>query len=355
MLKTPFYDPTKSYEENYDNGPFGEFANDDKYIQKGEPTYDFLGQKVYLPFGIPAGPLLNGKYVKAALDKGFDICVYKTVRSRKYPCHEWPNVLSLDISSDISEDIAQNGIVGHHDYKNPHSITNSFGVPSFEPDVWQKDLADCVSYARKGQIVVGSFQATTNPSHDEKEYINDFVNAAKLINETRVKVIEVNLSCPNEGHSNFLCFDVKKTKLIAAKIKNAIGNKPLILKISYFHDEKHLEEFMKNLDGIAQGISAINTFPAKIIDDKGGQALPGNGRSVSGVCGQSIKWAGLEMIKKMSDIRNKKGYKFHLEGVGGVTTPDDYFEYVKAGADSVMSATGAMWNPGLAKEIKSRI
>ncbi|MEK9161093.1 MAG: diguanylate cyclase, partial [Patescibacteria group bacterium] len=39
-------------------------------------------------------------------------------------------------------------------------------------------------------------------------------------------------------------------------------------------------------------------------------------------------------------------------GVGGVTRPEDYKEYRDAGADVVMSATGAMWNPYLAKEIK---
>jgi hypothetical protein len=33
---------------------------------------------VYEPFGIPAGPLLNGRYVSAALAKGFDIVTYKT-------------------------------------------------------------------------------------------------------------------------------------------------------------------------------------------------------------------------------------------------------------------------------------
>ena len=31
---------------------------------------------------------------------------------------------------------------------------------------------------------------------------------------------------------------------------------------------------------------------------------------------------------------------------------EDYFEYIASGAESVMSATGAMWNPYLAQEIK---
>jgi tRNA-dihydrouridine synthase len=38
-----------------------------------------------------------------------------------------------------------------------------------------------------------------------------------------------------------------------------------------------------------------------------------------------------------------------------VTLAQDYFDYKKAGADAVMSATGAMWNPNLAHEIKNII
>jgi len=72
-LYTPFFNPEKTYEENFEHGPFGDFADGKILKEKGEPKHAFLGQKVYTSFGIPAGPLLNGTYVKAALDKGFDL------------------------------------------------------------------------------------------------------------------------------------------------------------------------------------------------------------------------------------------------------------------------------------------
>jgi dihydroorotate dehydrogenase len=70
------------------------------------------------------------------------------------------------------------------------------------------------------------------------------------------------------------------------------------------------------------------------------------------VCGASIKWAGLEMAEKFAKLREREGMNWQIVGVGGVMTPADYFEYRAAGADIVMSATGAMWNPELAIEIK---
>jgi len=116
-----------------------------------------------------------------------------------------------------------------------------------------------------------------------------------------------------------------------------------------------LENFVKKITPIVQGISAVNTISAKIVDENGNQALPGEGRLQSGVCGHAIKWAGLDMVKKLKRLREKFGYSYTIIGVGGVTIPDDFFEYRSAGADIVMSATGAMWNPYLARDIKEKL
>ena len=41
MLKVPFYDPSKSYEDNYEEGPFGSFADGVDLRKNEEPKYDF--------------------------------------------------------------------------------------------------------------------------------------------------------------------------------------------------------------------------------------------------------------------------------------------------------------------------
>lgn len=353
IMLTPFYDPEKSYEENFEQGPFGAFTDPPmsrlNLDMGGE--YDFLGFKVNSPFGIPAGPLINGKFVQAALRKGFDICVYKTVRSVEYPCHQWPNVLSVKVEGDLKVD---QKLTASHRYTQPLSITNSFGVPSKDKEFWQKDLSELVKKTSEGQIVVGSFQGTKRDEQNAQEYINDFIKTAKLVKATGVKVIEVNLSCPNEGTNNLLCYDTKRSVKIAKAIKREIGDTPLVIKIAYFKDEEILKNFIKEIGGIVQGISAINTIQATIVDEQGKQALPGEGRLRSGVCGASIKWAGLDMTKKLKKIKEELHLNFQIIGVGGVMTALDFLEYRDAGADAVMSATGAMWNPYLAREVKSR-
>jgi len=355
IILSPFFDPLKSYEENYKKGPFGKFADKKVYKQKNDPPNAFLGFPVFTPFGIPAGPLLNSKFVNAALDKGFDIVEYKTVRSRKFSAHTWPNVLSVKIKGNLTEKKAEKGLIGYFKFANPPSITNSFGVPSFDPNIWQKDMRKAVKHAKNGQLVIGSFQGTINEKHDNKKYLKDFVTTAKLVKETGVKAMEVNLSCPNEGHSNMLCFDIERSSEVLKLIKNEIGNTPLIVKISYFHNTQRLGKFVHDVGEIVQGISAINTLPAKVIDERGDQALPGEGRIKSGVCGDAVRWAGLEMTSRLSSLRREFDYDFAIIGVGGVLNPEHYKKYRKAGADAVMSATGAMWNPFLAQEIKSQV
>jgi dihydroorotate dehydrogenase (NAD+) catalytic subunit len=245
--------------------------------------------------------------------------------------------------------------VADKNYNKPLSITNSFGVPSSDPEFWLRDLKNLLDNTKSGQIVVGSFQGTKKAGQNAEEYINDYRITAKLLKDVGVKVIEVNFSCPNEGSNNLLCYDTERSVKVAEAIKEVIGGIPLIIKIAYFEDEEALRNLVQEIGSIVDGISAINTIPAEIVNEKGEQALPGEGRLKSGVCGHAIKWAGLDMVKRLKKLREKMRYKFTIIGVGGVTTPDDFFEYQKAGADIVMSATGAMWNPYLAQEIKERL
>lgn len=357
VLKEAFYDPRKSYDSNYSEGPFGDFANGKKIEDPLKPPkHEFLGHPVNLPFGIPAGPLLNSNYVKAAFEKGFDVAVYKTVRADTFPCHPFPNVLGIHIDGDLTISRAKTPIVADTDYSEPISITNSFGVPSKDPSVWQEDARKAISYAGEGQVMVLSFMGTVRPNQTAEEFIADFVRAAELSKETGAPILEGNLSCPNIGNEGLVCYNLEMTRRVVNATRDKIGDVPLIWKVGYYESDQDLEVLAKIADESKSTLSVINTIPAPIVDKYGNQALPGSpARLKSGVCGAVIKWAGLEMVKKLDIIRKEKGYKFAIDGVGGVTRPEDYFEYVDAGADAVFSATGAMWNPDLALQIKQEV
>jgi dihydroorotate dehydrogenase (NAD+) catalytic subunit len=358
MLKTPFFDPKKTYYENWEQGPFGDFE-DGVVLPIGEPRFEYLGYKISYPLGIAAGPLLNGKFVKAALEKGYDVPVYKTVRTRQKECNEWPNVLPVAVEGELTLEQAAKGLTIKPDYSEPLAITNSFGNPSYPPEVWQKDIRDLMAYAktRSGQIVCGMIEGTRwDANATEQDFIEDWVLAARMMKETGVHAIEANFSCPNEGDrvKKLLCYDAEMSGKIARAIKAEIGDLPLVIKISYFESEEELREVVKENGPVVQGIAAINTIPAAVYKEDGSQALPGGPwRLKSGICGAPIKWAGVEMVKRLKALREEFAMRYDIVGVGGVTVPSDFKEYRDVGADLVMTATAAMWNPGLAQEIKA--
>lgn len=360
-MQIPFFDPQKTYDENYNKGPFGTFADGKDLRVKETPKHDFLGFKINSPFGIPAGPLLNSKFCKAAFKKAFDVIDYKTRRSVSFPTNEWPNVLSVEVEGDLTLERAKKPLLGTTNFdKDPKdlSITNSFGNPSPEPpSVWQEDMKKAIEAEGPGQLLIASVVGTIQKGFSEEDYHDDFAKAAEMAKGTGVKVIEVNLSCPNVASEGIVCYSKGAVISICQKTKDKIGNIPMLIKLGYFSVDQQelLEDIIKNVLPYIAGIAAINTIPAAVVDKEGKQALPGQGRLTAGICGASIKWAGLDMVKRLKQIREKVGKEFAIVGVGGVMSVDDFIEYRNAGADLAQSCTGAMWNPYLAQEVKKKL
>jgi dihydroorotate dehydrogenase len=148
-----------------------------------------------------------------------------------------------------------------------------------------------------------------------------------------------------------VCYNLEVTEGVCQAIRKQIGDLPLILKIGYYRDDTQLEKLTQIANKYAQGVAAINTLQVEVVDENGEQALPGKNRMKSGVCGASIKWAGIETVERLNKIRANNHYSYEIIGIGGVMTVDDYFDYRKAGADVVQSATGSMWDPLLAYNI----
>lgn len=371
-LHIPFYDPSLSYQENYDLGPFGGFAeegpslSDVVLLQLHESEWATIaGLRIRRPLGIPSGPLLNSKFTGAAFRWGFDLCHYKTVRSKEWPSHPAPNVLCVDAPCPIPPgDIGCGTLVArpfdHHEPVDPAtlSITNSFGMPAQPPHVWQADMALAARATRPGQALIASVTGTADASNDPLAFIADHARTAAMCAKTGVHAIEVNLSCPNLGGHGLMCHDPEAAARVCKAVKKAIGPLPLFAKLgNYSPDDKGEATLRAIVEATAPylaGYGAVNAVPVPISTQEGAQALPGVGRNLAGVCGVALRATGLDVVRRLANIRATKGYDYAIIGVGGMTTPADYFAYREAGADAVQGATGPMWNYRLAVEIAIR-
>lgn len=353
-----FYDPAKTFDENVDAGPF--FDKIPELAREGEPQYSFLGFPLYLPFGIAAGPLPTSKHVKAAFDWGYDVVHYKTMRTVPFTANPFPNVIPVDASGSVSLEQADKGLTMLDDFPTNISklvITNSFGNPGRGSDFWAPDMKKAVAGAHKGQVMVASTFGTASKEMASEDFWQDFADASKIAVSSGAKIIELNLSCPNVVGEGIVCYTPEAVIGICKRTRSAIGNTPLMIKLGYFTNEQQplLENIMAEVAPLIDAVALINTITAKVYDKNGNQALPGEGRLVSGLCGAGIKWAGLDMVKRMDNLRSQKGYKYEIVGIGGVMTPADFHEYRASGADLVQACTGPMWNPNLAHDIEKAL
>lgn len=353
-----FYDPSKTYEDNYAHGPWGDFGAI-RARRDGNSYGSFFGHSLTSPLGVGAGILPTSRHIQAAVDAGFDPVTYKTVRRTQRPSNPFPNMVRLyPKGEDIHPD---DTVLGDPDMSRfdvtKDGATNSFGVPSRDGSVWQPDLARAVRQTQGKVMLVASFMGTMREGMTREDYIADFVETGRLVKETGAPVLEVNLSCPNiSGIHGLVCHDIETSTAILQAIGGVKGETPLLVKIAYFprENEDNLQKLLESMHEYADGVVTINAIHAKVVDRDGKQLLPGDAsRLYSGTCGRAVRWAGLEMAERIVSYKKKKDWNdFVVVGIGGVTTVEDWKRYRAIGVDVVESVTGANWRPELENEIR---
>ena len=126
-------------------------------------------------------------------------------------------------------------------------------------------MKKAIAAAGDGQLLVPSFQGSRVDGMDRKAYIADHVTTAHLVTETGAGLMEMNTSCPNEGHNRLLCHDPHLVGEITEAVKNEIGDRPLIVKLAYIPNDTDLETMVRETvgHGTVQGFSTINTISAR--------------------------------------------------------------------------------------------
>jgi dihydroorotate dehydrogenase len=341
------YDPTKDYQANFNEGPF--FSNEIpiRNFPPQEQWVDFLGHKIATRIGVPAGPLLNSKWTTLAGRLGFDVVTYKTIRTQKYASHPLPNITFVD--ANLNSENLDDPIVATTKLSQAHfGITNSFGMPSQDPDFLRTDIQKAQKELAPGQLLIVSAVGTPRPGED---FIADFVAAVRLAKECGAQVVEANFSCPNVCTGEGSLYTNPETIAdLGKKLVIELDDTPLIIKIGYFRDTQLLKKVLITAAkaGI-RAISGLNSVAMKVINEHGEPAL-GPERPTSGVCGAPIRDMALDFIHQAREVINNEKLGLQLIGVGGITAPEHFNDFINAGADVAMTATGMMWDPYLAKK-----
>ena len=168
-------------------------------------------------------------------------------------------------------------------------------------------------------------------------------NCRKLNDVKQVKILEVNISCPNvhAGGKNFGC-DPKAAAEVTRAVK-AVTDKPVFMKLT--PNVTDIAEIAKACeDAGADGLCLINTLLGMRIDLKSRKPIIAN--RTGGVSGPAVFPVALRMVWDVYEA-----VKIPIIGCGGVSSAEDAAEMMLAGAAAVEVGAANLKDPYACKTI----
>ena len=168
-------------------------------------------------------------------------------------------------------------------------------------------------------------------------------NCRKLNDVEQVKLLEVNISCPNvhAGGRNFGC-DPKAAAEVTRAVK-AVTDKPVFMKLT--PNVTDIAEIARACeDAGADGLCLINTLLGMRIDLKSRKPIIAN--RTGGVSGPAVFPVALRMVWDVYEA-----VRIPIIGCGGVSSAEDAVEMMLAGATAVEVGAANLKDPYACKTI----
>lgn len=168
--------------------------------------------------------------------------------------------------------------------------------------------------------------------------LDEYVEVAKILDESDIDMLEMNISCPNikEGGIAFGT-DPKMTFEVTHQVKKAIKNKPLMVKLS--PNVTNIRVFAKACEeGGADAISAINTLLGMSVNIH--TRKPHISNVTGGLSGPAIKPVAIRMVHETFNT-----VKIPVMGIGGIMNWQDVVEFGLVGASAVQVGTANFVDP----------
>ena len=224
------------------------------------------------------------------------------------------------------------GNEGERLWETPAGLINSIGLQN--PGVRHFIEYELPGMKKLGPAVLANLGGSTIETYEE---------GARLLDETNVDFIELNISCPNVKAGG-IAYGVKaeSAREVVSRVR-ACTKKPLIVKLS--PNAENITEMALACEAAgADGLSLVNTFQAMAIDLE--KRRPVFNNVFAGLSGPAIRPIALRMVYQVYDA-----VKIPIIGIGGVSTADDVIEMMLAGATAVGVGAANLVDPYACKKI----
>jgi dihydroorotate dehydrogenase len=169
--------------------------------------------------------------------------------------------------------------------------------------------------------------------------------------ESGADCVEANFSCPNVASADAQLYQQPDVAgLVAARLREAVGSKPLLLKIGHVTDATLATALSRAVAPYVNALVMVNCIAAPLVDAEERALFAGQKR---GIAGEAIREAALEQVRLFARVIRQHALKLQLVGVGGIATAQHVRAHLEAGGHAVQLATAAMLDASVGLKIRA--
>ena len=224
-------------------------------------------------------------------------------------------------------------------WETPSGLMNSIGLQN--PGIPHFIKEELAQMKKLGTAVIANLSGSSTESYAE---------GARLLEESGVDAIELNISCPNVSTGGAaLGMTCQSAGDITKKIRQIVS-KPLIVKLTP-QAPNVAEVALACVKAGADAISLCNSFQGVAINIETGR--PVFDKVKAGFGGPAVRPIALRLVWEVVEAMNRlpKEERIPVIGIGGIATWRDAVEFIMAGASAVQVGTATFPNPLAMKEI----
>ena len=223
-------------------------------------------------------------------------------------------------------------------WETPSGLINSIGLEN--PGIQSFLINDLDYLKRLGPAIIANLSGSSS---------DEYVNGAKLLNESSVDMIELNISCPNikDGGLAF-GLDAGTAAALVVAVRRVCKHKPLMVKLSP-NCPSIASVANACINAGADALSLVNTIKAMAIDTENRKPVFDN--VIAGLSGPAIKPIALRMVWELHDSLKDNKSNIPIVGMGGISNTNDALEFFMAGAKAIQVGTATFINPHAMVEI----
>ena len=224
------------------------------------------------------------------------------------------------------------GNEGERLYETPSGLINSIGLQN-------PGVAHFIAHELPAMRMLGTAIFANLGGGAVEEYLE----GARLLCETDIDFIELNISCPNVKEGG-IAYGVKaqSARDVVSRVR-AVCTKPLVVKLSP-NAENIAEMAIACEEAGADALSLVNTFKAMAIDLKTRRPVFKN--VCAGLSGPAIMPIALRMVYEVCQT-----VSVPVIGLGGIATANDALAFIMAGASAIQVGTATFANPHVMQDI----